>query len=174
MTVVKRSTKGATTKSTKKMKSTKKSTKKLTNPTNKARNVTSNTPLSSTILSKSSNFLPALIIGSLGITSLGLIYKIRQYTKGLSSSDISFIQDTIVSQRNPFTILGIPTNSSPEEIKKACRQLYLKFHPDRTKLDPQEATAKFQEIRPICENMEKKQIVDIFRLIFKYEHNSDN
>ena len=134
----------------------------------KPKAATVNTPLSSKILSKSSNFLPALIIGSLGITSLGLMYKIRQYTRGLTAGDIKFIQETIVSQRNPFAVLGVSPDSTPEQIKQSCRQLYLKYHPDRTKLDQEEAKKMFQEIRPICENMEKKQMVDIFRLIFKY------
>lgn len=36
---------------------------------------------------------------------------------------------------DPFEILGIPTDASSSEIKKAYRQLSLKYHPDKVRLN---------------------------------------
>jgi len=44
-----------------------------------------------------------------------------------------------------YDILGIPTTSSAEDIKKAYRKLSMELHPDRNKGDPL-STSKFQEL----------------------------
>lgn len=55
----------------------------------------------------------------------------------------------MVNKNNPYESLGISTNVSIKEIKKAYRRLALKFHPDRAKkegLDPKHSESKFKEI----------------------------
>ena len=46
---------------------------------------------------------------------------------------------------NYYEILGINTNASQDEIKKAYRKLSLKYHPDRTGGDV-ELSEKFKEL----------------------------
>ena len=51
----------------------------------------------------------------------------------------------MASKRDYYEILGVPKGSSADEIKKAYRQLALKFHPDRNP-DDKAAEEKFKEL----------------------------
>jgi curved DNA-binding protein len=63
-----------------------------------------------------------------------------------------------------YKTLGVDKNSTPEAIKKAYRQMALKYHPDRNKGD-KEAEEKFKEINEayaVLSDPEKKRQYDMF------------
>ena len=56
------------------------------------------------------------------------------------------------TENNFYTILEIPQNASPEDIKKSYRRLSLKYHPDKTQGNPA-LTEKFQKINDAYETL---------------------
>lgn len=67
-----------------------------------------------------------------------------------------------MTKRDYYEILGVPRSASGEEIKKAYRQLALKYHPDRCPGD-REAEAKFKEAAEAYEVLrdpDKKRMYD--------------
>jgi DnaJ homolog subfamily C member 9 len=46
---------------------------------------------------------------------------------------------------NPYSVLDVPTTSTPSEIRSAYRKLALQWHPDKHQ-NKEEAHSKFQEI----------------------------
>mgnify|MGYP003337613264 CR=1 FL=1 len=58
-----------------------------------------------------------------------------------------------MSKRDYYEILGVSKSSTQEEIKKAYRQVAMKFHPDKNK-DP-DAREKFEQIQSAYEYLDK-------------------
>jgi len=48
-----------------------------------------------------------------------------------------------------YSVLGVNTDASPEDIKKAFRRLALQHQPDRNPENIEAAEAKFKEIRSL-------------------------
>ncbi len=69
-----------------------------------------------------------------------------------------------MARRDYYETLGIPKQATPEEVKKAYRQLALKYHPDRNPGDKQ-AEERFKEINEaysVLSDPQKRQQYDTF------------
>ena len=69
-----------------------------------------------------------------------------------------------MAKRDYYEVLGVDARASQDEIKKAYRQLALKFHPDRNPGD-KEAEEKFKEAAEAYEvlrDSQKREIYDQF------------
>ncbi|XP_015758818.1 PREDICTED: dnaJ homolog subfamily B member 6-B-like [Acropora digitifera] len=62
-----------------------------------------------------------------------------------------------------YDVLGVPKNSSDQDIKKAYRKLALKWHPDKNPDNKQQAEENFKEISEaydVLSDPEKRQVYD--------------
>ncbi|MCU0285360.1 MAG: molecular chaperone DnaJ [Acidobacteria bacterium] len=67
-----------------------------------------------------------------------------------------------MAKRDYYEVLGVPRNAKIDEIKKAYRQMAMKYHPDRNQSDPQaeELFKEASEAYSVLGNDEKKRIYD--------------
>lgn len=61
-------------------------------------------------------------------------------------------------EKNYYKILGVARTANQKEIKKAYRDLALKWHPDKNTDNKEEAEAKFQDIGEAYEVLSDKEL----------------
>ena len=74
-----------------------------------------------------------------------------------------------------YQILGIPRNATQDEIKRAYRQLVLKYHPDKNK--SKEAEEKFKEINEayaVLSDPEKRRQYDLLGSAFHQQYSTED
>lgn len=99
--------------------------------------------------------------GRVDPSELNMLKKIAGYL-GLSSQDTNSIMSMFVdSTEASYKILGITRDASTEEVKKAYRQMALKYHPDKVSYLGEDfkaaANDKFQKVNEAYEKIKKEK-----------------
>jgi hypothetical protein len=71
----------------------------------------------------------------------------------IRSSGFCYIDKKIVSEEDAYKVLGLPVDTSFTLVKKICRKLFPKLHPDQNPNNP-DATRNFQKLREAYEFLE--------------------
>jgi DnaJ like chaperone protein len=92
---------------------------------------------------------------------INIIDQIGSYL-GISLSEMNSLKAMYYRDaQSDYKILEVNENASDEEIKKAYRQMALKFHPDKVAQEGEEvqraATEKFKKVQEAYENIKKKR-----------------
>ncbi len=99
--------------------------------------------------------------GKIDPSEIQLIEQIAYYL-GISSADTGSIKNMFVkSTDSAYIILGVNRNATNEEIKKAYRNLAIKYHPDKVSYLGEDiknkAKEKFQQINEAYETIKKER-----------------
>merc|ERR1719410_1564833 len=79
----------------------------------------------------------------------------REAHEKLKQAEVALKQS---KEKNYYKILGVKRNASKKEIKKAYRELALKWHPDKNKDNAEEAESKFQDISEAYEVLSDEEL----------------
>jgi molecular chaperone DnaJ len=69
-----------------------------------------------------------------------------------------------MTQKDPYSVLGVSKNATQDEVKKAYRKLAMQYHPDKNKGD-KKAEEKFKELSAAYEiigDVKKRKEHDTF------------
>ena len=83
----------------------------------------------------------------------------------------------MVKDTKLYDILGVKSNATESELKKAYRKLSMKWHPDKNPNNVEESTQKFNDIAEAYEvlsNTQKRKQYDIFGSSNNQSHNNVN
>jgi DnaJ like chaperone protein len=99
--------------------------------------------------------------GSVDVSEMNFFYTIAT-SIGISENDSHSIRSMYTSSGNwAYEVLGIKQDATPEQVKKAYRQLALKNHPDRVSYLGEEirkkANEKFTKINEAYEAIKKEK-----------------
>ena len=99
--------------------------------------------------------------GVIHAAEINIIDQIGSYL-GISNSEMNSLKAMYYRDaQNDYKILEVNENATDEEIKKAYRQMALKFHPDKVAQEGEEvqraATEKFKKVQEAYENIKKKR-----------------
>lgn len=99
--------------------------------------------------------------GVIHAAEINIIDQIGSYL-GISNSEMNSLKAMYYRDaQSDYKILEVNENATDEEIKKAYRQMALKFHPDKVAQEGEEvqraATEKFKKVQEAYENIKKKR-----------------
>lgn len=80
------------------------------------------------------------------------IQRIAKYLD-VSDKDFKAIKEDFIQQNNPYKLLEIELDATPEQVRIAYRKMVLKYHPDKraANISEEEASIKFREIKKAYE-----------------------
>lgn len=88
-----------------------------------------------------------------------MLYSLKKLRRGMARIFYLFIMYAscvLLYGQSEYDILGLKRDASREEIRKTCRALRAKYHPDKSKEDPQKAHDTYIKITNACDKLLKE------------------